>query len=105
VKVGADVEIQLNTLRTAVTPTANGRVTHVSGDAHQQARESQPAAESYYKVEISIDPASVPDLNGKELAPGMPVTVLIKTGTRTALSYITGPLSAAYRQAFREQRY
>ena len=31
-------------------------------------------------MEISIDPASVPDLNGKELAPGMPVTVLIKTG-------------------------
>ena len=62
VTVGADVEIQLNTLRTAVTPIANGRVTYVSGDAHQQARESQPAGESYYKVEISIDPASVPDL-------------------------------------------
>ena len=105
VKVGADVEIQLNTLRAAVTPTANGRVTHVSGDAHQQTREGQPAGESYYKVEISIDPASVPDLNGKLLAPGMPVTVLIRTGARTALSYITGPLSAAYRQAFTEQRY
>jgi HlyD family secretion protein/epimerase transport system membrane fusion protein len=105
VKLDAEVEIQLNTLRTAVTPTANGRVTHISSDAHQQTAEGRPTTESYYKVEISIDPASLPDLKGKELSPGMPVTVLIKTGTRTALSYVTGPLSAAYQQAFREQRY
>jgi HlyD family type I secretion membrane fusion protein len=105
VVVGSDVEIQLNTLRTAVTPTARGRVTHVSGDTHQPTRESHAAGESYYKVEIAIDATSLQDLKGKELAPGMPVTVLIKTGSRTALSYVTGPLSAAYRQAFREQRY
>ena len=52
---------------------------------------------SYYLAEVAIPP----DQTGA-LVPGMPVEALVETGARSALAYLTRPLTDYFRLAFRE---
>jgi membrane fusion protein, epimerase transport system len=108
VRVGGVAEVQLSAYKARTTPLVDGVVSYVSADRLTDpgsAGQQQP----YYAVQIKVDAAQVAKL-GKDirldteikLAPGMPVTVFIKTRERAAIMYLLEPVTDTLRRAFRE---
>ena len=63
----------------------------------------QTTRQSYYAVEVSVDRTTIPkDINAKLMA-GMSTTVVVPTGGRTVLGYLTGPLLARMSMSMRER--
>ena len=50
----------------------------------------------YYEGKVALLPEDMMLLGGNELVPGMPATVLIKTGNRTLMGYLTSPLQRMF---------
>ena len=50
----------------------------------------------YYEGKVALLSEDMVLLEGNELAPGMPATVLIKTGKRTLMGYLTSPLQRMF---------
>ncbi|MBL8780006.1 MAG: HlyD family type I secretion periplasmic adaptor subunit [Alphaproteobacteria bacterium] len=99
VKVGLDTEIKLTGLNQRTIPPIWGRVTHVSADAFQDPRTSA----TYFVAHIDVSDNEIRKLGSHKLQPGAPAAVMIKTGERTALAYLTQPLSDSINRAWREQ--
>jgi HlyD family secretion protein/epimerase transport system membrane fusion protein len=99
VKVGLDTEIKLTGLKQSAIPAIWGRVTHVSADAFQDTRTSA----TYFVAHIDVSDNEIRKLGSHKLQPGAPAAVMIKTGERTALAYLTQPLSDSINRAWREQ--
>lgn len=99
VKVGLDTEVKLTGLNQRTTPPIWGRVTHVSADAFQDPRTSA----TYFVAHIDVPDKEIGKLGSNKLQPGSPAAVMIKTGERTALAYLTQPLTESINRAWREQ--
>ena len=56
----------------------------------------------YYLVALSIPDDEIDKLENVELKPGMPAEVAIKTGERTALSYLVKPFTDGIARAFKD---
>lgn len=74
-----------------------GRVTDVSAGLLPDPQ----GGAAHYTARIEV-PAAALAPHGDRLVAGLPVEVMILTRTRTALSYLTGPLTGYFRTAFRE---
>lgn len=76
-----------------------GKVTYISADTVQSEGSSTP----YYRVlvEITKDGMEAIKKNGYVIVPGMPVSVYIKSGHRSFMSYILLPLESLIKGAFR----
>lgn len=77
----------------------------VSGILHKVSADSlidEITGGSYYSAQIEIDEKDLALLNGKKLVPGMPVSVLIKTGRRTLMSYLTSPIKRGIKNSLIE---
>ncbi len=59
------------------------------------------AALGYHSVEITPESAEISKLKGQIPLPGTPVNCFIKTGARSPLAYLTGPIADFYDKAFR----
>ena len=81
------------------TPEIEGSVTMVSADLTQDQR----SGASYYTVRVALKPEELAKLGASKVVPGMPVDVFIKTSGRTALSYLTKPLTDQAERAFKER--
>ncbi len=81
------------------TPELAGTVTGVAPDLLTVAA----TGETFYKVRIHIAPEELARLRDLKLVPGMPVEVHIRTGSRSALSYVMKPLTDQLARAFREE--
>jgi HlyD family secretion protein len=51
---------------------------------------------------VDVPESELALLKDVQLQPGMPAAVLIKTGDRTALAYLTQPLTDSINRAWRE---
>ncbi len=99
VRLGLDTEIKLTGLNQRTIPPIWGRVTHVSADAFQDPRTSA----TYFVAHIDVSDNEIRKLGSHKLQPGAPAAVMINTGERTALAYLTQPLSESINRAWREQ--
>lgn len=98
VHVGLPAEVRLPSFKARTTPIAVGVVRAVSADAM-----SDPATRrEYYEVKVSVKSDSFPASIRDRLKPGMPAEVLVVTGERTVLAYLTQPLVDAVRRGMRE---
>lgn len=98
VKVGLDTEIRFTGLSQRTTLPIIGRVTMVSADAMQDPRTNAP----YFVAHVDVPDSEMHKLKHVQLQPGMPAAVMIKTGERTALAYLTQPLTDSVNRAWRE---
>ena len=103
---GQEAMLRFSAFPARTTPTYEGRLARVSGQA---VRDAQTGL-SWYEVEIAIlgplggdvsPPAGSPTM-GLALTPGMPVEVHIRTGERSPLSYLAKPLTDFFSRGFRE---
>lgn len=98
VQVGLPTEIRLPSFKARSTPIAVGEVLSIAADAVRDEATHQP----YYEVKISVEVAQFPEKMREKLKPGMMADVLIATGERTVLAYLTQPMTDAVRRGMRE---
>jgi len=75
-----------------------GRVMSISADLVID----QPNIPPYYLARVVVTPEGMKDLGKRQLQPGMPAEVVIKTGERTFAMYLLRPLIRRVSSAFRE---
>ncbi len=99
VKAGEKAEIMFASYVDPSALPVKGVVTYVSADIIKD--EKNPNMQ-YYKALIKITPEGMDAIkkNGFEIKPGMPVTVYIKAGKRTFISYLLYPMKQLLKGAF-----
>ena len=93
---GQEAEIRLSVLKDAYLVT--GTLSKISADRIVDERSDV----AYYDAEIVLHDDDLRLLEGVELIPGMPAEVIIKTGNRTMLGYITSPLNRMFSKSLTE---
>jgi protease secretion system membrane fusion protein len=76
-----------------------GRVLSVSSDKHDVPGGTPP---SYYLARVEVTEQGMKELHGRQMRPGMPVDVVVKTGERTLLAYLMKPIVRPLFNAFQE---
>lgn len=95
---GQEAMIRLPTFNSRTTPTLYGHVLSVSADSVQNPQNGA----TYYQARITVDEASLAEVETLVLVPGMPAEVLISTGSRTFMQYLAKPLTDSWARSFRE---
>tara|TARA_A100001011_G_C13571508_1_gene540582 strand:- start:54 stop:485 length:432 start_codon:yes stop_codon:yes gene_type:complete len=96
VKVGNTAYIRFSVFKDAYT--VSGSLSKVSADRLVDQKSDLP----YYAAEVELNEDSLQLLEGMSLVPGMPAEVLIKTGTRTMLGYLTSPMNRMFARSLIE---
>lgn len=91
----ADVHFDAYTSR-ARNPMVKGSVETVSADALTDPHTGAP----YYRMEVSVPPEELKALGDVKIQPGMPSTVIVKTGERPLMVYLLRPLLRRFQTAF-----
>jgi epimerase transport system membrane fusion protein len=90
IQIGTSAEIRFSAFKNVYTVA--GVLTRVSADRLVDEQTGMP----YYSAQISVDEGEARRLLGdRQLLPGMPAEVLIKTGERTLFQYLVRPASNA----------
>lgn len=102
VKIGALVDLHFTAFNAATTPTIPGKVIKVGSDRvlPDKSKTGEPDFE-YYAAQIETTEEGLVMLGQLEIKPGMPVDVVIKTGTRSFLSWLVKPISDRVIWAFK----
>jgi HlyD family secretion protein len=98
VLVGHTAEVRLLAFNRRLTDPVQGRVAHISADRLIDGVTN----ESYYQAKIELLEDLDGVLHGGQVYPGMQAEVLVVTGSRTVLSYLTAPVSKSFNRSFRE---
>ena len=80
-------------------PVLHGSVEYISADILSDER----TGVAYYQTRITVGADQLARMDGVLLQPGMPVEVIIKTGERTVLQYLSKPIAAAMNKAWKEE--
>jgi HlyD family type I secretion membrane fusion protein len=100
IEAGQDARIVFASYKMRNTPKVPGKVTQVSADSFPEERSDQ----FYYKAHVQVDKDFLQNMEHPvELYPGMPVDVLISTGSRSFLGYLFKPITDSMQRAFREE--
>ncbi len=121
VNAGQDADIKVDTFNFTRYGLLQGKVVSVSQDAIVRDKANAKAAaakadgalsdssepegqELLYAARVSLDETQMP-IDGKlvKLAPGMAVTIEIKTGTRRIIEYLMSPLLRYRQESLRER--
>lgn len=99
-RIGQSAELRFTSFKTRETPKIDGKVVRVSADSLFNEEEKEP----YYLVRVEVSQKGLDDLARYELelVPGMPCEVLVNTGSRTFLQYLTDPLRNSVARSFTE---
>jgi HlyD family secretion protein len=98
VHVGQEAALRFSAFDQRTTPEVYGHVISVSADAYLD----EKIGLHYYEAVVELDEGQAERLDHVELMPGMPVEAFIRTGDRSALSYLVKPMSDYFTRAFRE---
>jgi HlyD family type I secretion membrane fusion protein len=99
VHVGSAGDVRFSAYNARTTPEIDATVTYVAPDRTVDRENPMLAG---YLVRLKLDPASLKQADDLEVVPGMSVTVFIRAGERTMMSYLFQPVLDSFRKAFRE---
>ncbi len=105
VKVGQVAEVRFTAFKSRDLPTIEGTLISLSADRMvEESKEDKGGESAYYLARIEVSPGGLQALSaaGLELVPGMPAEVLINTGARTLVQYLTKPLTDTFKRSFIE---
>lgn len=99
VRAGLPAEVHFDAYMSSVDrPMIVGQVVVVSADALIDERSGIP----YYTMRVSVPETELTKLGSLKLQPGMQVTVMVKTGERSLLVYLTRPFLRGFTGALSE---
>jgi HlyD family secretion protein len=99
VYIGQEVLLRFSAFNLRTTPELQGSVTRLSPDLTRD----QQMGVSYYTARIAVDEEELSRLPHLGLTSGMPVEAFIRTGERTALSYLIKPIADQVMRSFRSE--
>jgi protease secretion system membrane fusion protein len=77
-----------------------GKILSISGDLLSDPKAPQY---SYYLARVQVTPAGMKTLGQRQMQPGMPVEIVIKTGERSLLTYLIHPLTKRMAASLKEE--
>ena len=89
VQAGLSTDIRFNTFAHSPQLVVEGKVISVSGDLLTDPANPQM---SYYLARLEVTPDGMKTLGHRQMQAGMPAEVVIKTGSRSMLTYMLNPL-------------
>jgi len=89
VQAGLSADIRFNTFAHSPQLVVEGKVLSVSGDLLTDPQNPQIA---YYLARLQVTPQGMKTLGQRQMQPGMPAEVVVKTGERSMLTYLLNPL-------------
>jgi len=98
IRIGQPVALRFPAFASRTTPELFGQVSQISADAVVD----EASRQSYYRVEVVLNPGEEARLGALRLLPGMPAEVFIRTGERSPMAYLTKPFTDYFSRAFRE---
>lgn len=98
-RVGLPAQVRFDASGARDAPVVAGTVQKFSADALTDAK----SGETYFEAEVAVPEKQKRLLPADLLKPGVPATVMIKTGQRTVLGYLFAPILRARYRALREQ--
>jgi len=72
----------------------------VSGDLLNDLQQPQY---SYYLARVQVTPEGIKTLGTRQMQPGMPAEIVIKTGERSLLTYLLHPLTKRMAASMKEE--
>lgn len=103
IRVGQAADVRFSTFANSPQLLAEGKLMTISKDLLTKPAGTLDGGTTYYLARVSITPKGVQDLKGRQLKPGMPVQVVIKTGERTLFAYLMHPLSKRIAASMKEE--
>lgn len=100
VAVGLDTEVRFSAFKARLTPIVLGLVENVSQDVITP---DNPNEMPYYLAKIDVKPEDISEDIRDRITAGMPVDIVITTGERTVVNYLTSPLMDAVRKSLLEE--
>jgi len=101
IKAGENAEVRFSSFADSPTLVVHGRLVSLAGDAMSE--QVGAGVVTYYLARVELTPEGVKALGGRNLQPGMPAEVLIKTGERSLLTYMLHPLIKRVAAAMTEE--
>lgn len=99
VRAGMPVDARFSSFAHSPQLVVSGRLESISGDLITPPNDAPP----YFLARIAVTDEGVRQLGDRELQPGMPVEVIIKTGERTVLTYLLHPLLKRIAASLKEE--
>ncbi|MCI4660623.1 MAG: type I secretion system permease/ATPase [Neomegalonema sp.] len=99
VSLGQQVRVSLKGIKGANAPELNGTLSQISADASTD----PVSGRQYFGIKVAIDAADQGQIAQMGLQPGAPVELFLIGSARSAMSYITRPISDAMNGAMREE--
>lgn len=94
-----DVILRFSAFNQSTTPEISGTISHIAADVSHEGENGS----AYYTARVHISDMELAKLGNLKLIAGMPVEAYIQTGTRSALSFLTKPVTDQIARAFKEQ--
>ena len=99
INIGFEAEVRFSAFNARTTPKIFGQVVNISAD--KIIDRMNPTG--YYLAKIEVNDGELEKLGERVLLPGMPASVVIKTGERTMLRYLSKPITDAMSSALLEE--
>ena len=103
IHVGQAADIRFSTFANSPQLLAEGQLKSVSKDLLSKPAATLEGSQSYYLARVKLTDKGMQALQGRQLQPGMPVQVVIKTGERTLWNYLMHPLSKRLAASMKEE--
>ena len=99
-QAGLHTDIRFNTFAHAPQLVVEGKVLSISGDLLVDPQNPQFA---YFLARVQVTPAGMKTLGARQMQPGMPAEIVIKTGERSLLTYLLHPLTKRMAASMKEE--
>ena len=96
IRIGQEAEVRFSVFKDSYSIT--GELIKISADTII----NEATGASYYKATVDLIDEDLGLLGDNKLVPGMPASVLVKTGSRTFLGYLTSPLQRMFEGSLTE---
>jgi protease secretion system membrane fusion protein len=100
VQTGLSADVRFNSFAHSPQLVVEGKVMSVSGDLLSDPQQPQF---SYYLARVQVTPSGMKTLGARQMQPGMPVEIVIKTGERSLLTYLMHPLTKRIAASMKEE--
>ena len=100
VQTGLMADIRFNAFAHSPQLVVDGKVLSVSGDLLSDPQQPQF---SYYLARVQVTPSGMKTLGARQMQPGMPAEIVIKTGERSLLTYLLHPLTKRMAASMKEE--
>ena len=100
IQQGLKTDIRFNTFAHSPQLVVEGKVMSVSGDLLSDPQNPQMA---YFLARVQVTPDGMKTLGARQMQPGMPAEIVIKTGERSMLTYLLHPLLKRVAASLKEE--